>query len=298
MTVSGRSVAALVGLLVASAGSCGAASNRVSRSTATAPTTTTRTSVAPSAAAGRTYETRRSGFTVARPNDPALPTMAVLAIAPVGKGPFPLIVFSHGFQSIAQSYEPALTRIASWGYVVVGPNFPDADYHTHPADISLVIDRVTGRHSPFAKGFVDGQHIASVGHSLGGADVYGVTYNSCCRDRRITAAVTFEGTLGQFPTGTFSWRGAPALIVVGDSDPVLVPGTGEHVFSGFTGSAYLLTIAGGGHGGGLGPTDVGYTSVQATLRDFLAAYLDGDNGALHSLRSHRSRPHTTLKVKR
>ena len=68
-------------------------------------------------------------------------------------------------------------------------------------------------------GLVDLRHIAVAGHSLGGVGVYGVTYNSCCRDPRITAALTFEGALGTFPAGRILWRGPPLLIVLGDRDP-------------------------------------------------------------------------------
>jgi len=223
--------------------------------------------------------------------------MGVFVVAPVGPGPFPLIVFSHGFRSIAQSYTAAFEAFAREGYVVVGPNFPYDDFRTHPADISLVIDRLSGAQSPLRKGLVDLEHIASTGHSIGGADVYGVTYNACCRDRRITAAFTFEGALGTF-AGEFVWQGPPLLIVLGDADPLIAPDTGTKIFSNFTSAAYLLTVKGGGHGGGLRPDNVGYASVQATVRDFLAAYLYEDGNALESLRSNRSRPDTSLLLRK
>ena len=44
----------------------------------------------------------------------------------------------------------------------------------------------------------------------------------------------------------------------------------------------------------MSPDDVGYASVQTTVRDFLAAYLYEDARALRSLRSDRSLPSVTL----
>ena len=63
--------------------------------------------------------------------------MSVFVIYPVGKGPFPLIVFSHGFNSVAEFCTRRSWNSSpgpdSW---LRGLDFPSNDYRTHPADIS------------------------------------------------------------------------------------------------------------------------------------------------------------------
>jgi dienelactone hydrolase len=216
----------------------------------------------------------------------------VLVEAPAGHGPYPLVLWSHGYGSLAESYAPFLKTVASQGYVVAGPDFANKDFATHPGDLSLTIDRLS---SPGALATrVDVNHIAVAGHSLGGLDVLGIAYNTCCRDRRITAAMTFEGALLDFPNGRYTWPPVPLLVVIGTADPLDPQATGTDVTEHFPHDAYLLTVAGGDHGGGISPEDVGYTSVQATVRDFLAAYLYNDTAALDDLRAHPTRAHTRL----
>src|SRR5262249_22456499 len=94
--------------------------------------------------------------------------------------------------------------------------------------------------------------------------------------------------------GSYTFSGPPLLIVLGDADPLISAATGPVIARRFRGSVYLLTVRGGQHGGGIHTDDLGYLSVQATVRDFLAAYLYDDAGALRDLQSHATRPHTTL----
>ena len=85
-------------------------------------------------------------------------------------------------------------------------------------------------------------------------------------------------------------------MVQGDADPIISPDAGAQVLSYLTSPAYLLTVKGGNHGGGMDPQDTGYTEVQATVREFLAAYLKHDANALRALRSTTNRPHTALHI--
>jgi len=222
--------------------------------------------------------------------------LPVFIVYPVGPGPFPLVVFSHGYGDVAEGYRPFLERLAREGYVVAGPDYPSRDFTTHPSDITRVIDDLTGSHSPLPGGVVDDRNIAVAGHSLGGTDAYGVSYNTCCRDPRITAVVTFEAPLLEFPGGEYLWRGPALLIVLGDDDPLVAADTGRGILDQFTGgNGYLLTVNGGGHGGGLSASDRGFTSVQPIVQQFLAAYLKHDPRAKHELKSTTTRRDTTLQ---
>lgn len=52
--------------------------------------------------------------------------LAIRAIYPDAPGTFPLIVFSHGFASDSDAYDPMLRHWASHGFVIVAPSHPDS----------------------------------------------------------------------------------------------------------------------------------------------------------------------------
>jgi len=290
--------AVFVASLVACTGSGTSGSGHHPLAAMASSTTTSRSAVTTTSSPSQ-FHTVETHVTIKRQSNPLRPVLSVLVFYPVGKGPFPLIVFSHGFNSVAALYTSFLEHLSRAGFVVAGPDFPSNDYRTHPADISRVIDNLTGDTNQLPRGLVDPKNIAVAGHSLGGADVYGVVYNSCCRDSRITAAFTIEAPgPGTFPGGKYLWRGPPLLMVQGDADPIIAPDAGAQVLRHFTTPAYLLSVRGGDHGGGMTPQDTGYSSVQATLREFLAAYLKHDRIAQGSLRSMIAQPQATLQQSR
>jgi predicted dienelactone hydrolase len=211
--------------------------------------------------------------------------MGALVMYPRVQGPFPVIIFSHGYGSLAESYKPFLEQVTRAGYVVVGPDYPELQVAAHPAQLSSVIDWITAHPRNLPQELVDARHIGVMGHSLGGADVLGVTYNSCCRDTRIAAAITIEGIAFPFPGGTYSWHGAPLLMVLDTDDPLIPYNTGTQTLHSFKGSAYLLTISGGQHDGGMDPGAPGHQASLATIDRFLSAYLKGDGQALRKLRT-------------
>jgi len=131
-----------------------------------------------------------------------------------------------------------------------------------------------------------------MGHSLGGLTTYEVAYNTCCRDSRILAAVAIEAPVGPFFPGTFIWTKPPVLIIQGDEDPVIPATTGQTVLAHFNTPAYLLTIFGGDHGGGMDESDPGHADAIAAIANFLDAYLKDDRRALRRLQNMR-RDHQT-----
>ena len=73
-------------------------------------------------------------------------------------GPFPLVVFGHGFAVTPAIYTPLLMAWARAGYVVAAPVFPlenahapggpnEADIVNQPADVSFVISRMLSRNA-------------------------------------------------------------------------------------------------------------------------------------------------------
>ncbi len=95
-------------------------------------------------------------------------------------GPFPLVVYSHGYLASGPRSEAFLARIAAHGYVVAAPTFPltsatarggptEADVVNQPADVRVVIDGVLqlNRRPGPLQGLIDPNEIAAAGQSLG-----------------------------------------------------------------------------------------------------------------------------------
>lgn len=98
-------------------------------------------------------------------------------------GPYPLVVWAHGFTGFRTMNSFFGEHLASWGFVVIGPDFPDMDastianemdtfypmYYNNPRDISSTIDFAESLNTDGAlAGMIDSEHIAVAGHSSGG----------------------------------------------------------------------------------------------------------------------------------
>jgi dienelactone hydrolase len=219
-------------------------------STTTAPTTT----VAP---LDRTYQSAQTSFAVVddERTTPAVAaaglaeqptrTVDVTVVFPAeggepAEGPFPLVVFAHGWNGRGDNFVALAEGWAEQGYVVALPTFPlsregiafSDDYVNQPADITAVIDSlVEGADEPALAGLVDPERVALGGHSLGSATVFRAAYNACCTDERIDA--TFPVSGGPFDVadgGYEQWPSTPMLLVHGVLDPLVTIDVGDSVF--------------------------------------------------------------------
>jgi predicted dienelactone hydrolase len=100
------------------------------------------------------------------------------------KGPYPLVVVSHGYPGNRFLLSPVAENLASKAYVVVSIDHTDSTYsdqaafastlRNRPLDVSFVIDEMVKANrdvnSPF-KDLIDENRIALIGYSMGG---YGV----------------------------------------------------------------------------------------------------------------------------
>lgn len=106
---------------------------------------------------------------------------ALLDAAPdVDNGPYPLVVFSHGYGGDAVIYSSLLEHLASYGFVVAAPDhvelFSESDAAIPTASIlrPQVITRVLDYASEEANqsdalpGMIDMEHVAVVGQDFGG----------------------------------------------------------------------------------------------------------------------------------
>jgi len=225
--------------------------------------------------------------------EPSAPgaSLGSVEVAPPADGEFPLVVFAHGYNGEGWFFRGYAEGWARAGYVVALPTFPlsrngvgvSADAQNQPGDISFVIDEIAALpdDDPLA-GHVDVEHVAVGGHSLGGATVMGVAYNSCCTDERIDAAIEVSGGPLPFEGGTYDTPpDTPMLVVHGTADETVPVAVGDLVFDMMSGATWYLRAEGATHSG-VFEGEAGVLFDDATLA-FLDATLRGDDADLAAM---------------
>jgi fermentation-respiration switch protein FrsA (DUF1100 family) len=223
-------------------------------------------------------------------------------------GPYPLIVFAHGFAATPQLYQDLLTQWAAAGFVVAAPLFPlssaksrcgpvAGDSINQPFDMSYVITSVlklsAATTGPLA-GLVNAKEVGAAGHSDGALTTIGLVANTCCHDGRIKAAAILAGTAEGYPNGRYDFSLPPPLFIAHGSNDSIVPYEGGvDIFNRAHGPKALLTITGGNHESAALPADVGRASI-----DFFDGYLYGDAAALTRLASDGKPGLSTMRFAR
>lgn len=220
------------------------------------------------------------------------------APAASAQGPFPLVVFGHGFDVTPSLYAHLLRSWARAGYVVAAPVFPlenpnaprgpdESDLVNQPADMRFVISRLLaagGSGSGPLAGMVDASRIAVSGHSDGGDTALAVAYNRYFRDRRVGAAVILSGA--EIPgVGGFAFPpGSPPLLAVqGTADSVNLPGLTNAFFAAAPRPKYLLELLGAAHLPPYSDQQPQLTIVERVTVAFLDGYLKHRAQALQRL---------------
>ncbi len=188
-------------------------------------------------------------------------------------GPFPLIVFGHGFNVTPDTYSRLLQAWARAGYVVAAPVFPLTNAHTpggphesdlinQPTDMSFVISQMlstSAAEDGLLSGLVRPDQIAVAGQSDGGSTALATAYNSHYFDRRIRAAVILSGAKIPGLHGyDFRDPGPPLLAAQGTADKTNFPISTYRYFRVAPAPKFLLSLLGATH---LAP----YTSEQPQL---------------------------------
>jgi dienelactone hydrolase len=261
--------------------------------------------VAPRAGAGPAVSVQTMQVTLvdhSRPTDATTSTPAqdqrVLATTityPVGVGgPVPLVVLAHGSSGHPNKFTQLIGSWAAAGYVVAAPAFPltnnttpgggsPGDVSNQPADMSFVITEVLKMSRPKAAGplagLVDKRHIGVAGLSLGGSTVYGLVFNTCCRDKRIEAAILMSALRIPFTGGKDAWRHVPALLLHSDADPRWYPMSAQ-TYPLLATPKWFVTLHGSTHSGPFEDTpDPAHAAVLPITTAFWDRYLKGDQSA-------------------
>lgn len=223
-------------------------------------------------------------------------------------GPFPLVVFGHGFAVTPGLYTHLLQSWARAGYVVAAPVFPlenadalggpnESDLPHQPADMSFVISRILAvsraRAGPLA-GLINPAQIGVAGHSDGGDTALTLAYNRHFRDPRVSAAIILSGAEIPGVSGFTFPRGSPPLLATqGTADTVNPPSATDAFFEIARRPKYLLSLLGAEHIPPYSTEQPQLGIVEAVTKAFLDGYLKHRPGALRRLVSRGNVPGTS-----
>lgn len=188
-------------------------------------------------------------------------------VAPADAGPFPLVVFSHGFSGFRLQSTHLLTHLASWGMVVASPDHPSrnlakqineflgATPETEPQsatdDVRATIELVRNESASgdgILAGIVEPDLVAVGGHSAGGFTA-------------LDAAASIDGMLGyvSYASGASSsgdqadnkaelkLPDVPSLFMAGVNDTIIEPSRTEEAHEQAPAPSWLWEIADSGH---------------------------------------------------
>jgi len=200
-----------------------------------------------------------------------------------GAGPWPLVVFGHGFATTPFLYQRLLRAWAAAGYLVAAPLFPlgnanapggpnESDIVNQPRDMSFVISRLIASSASVASplhGLIDGRRIAVAGQSDGAETAFATAYERPWHDRRVRAAVILSGAElgGHVPLVSHA---TPLLAVQGTADSINPPRYTLGLFHAVGRPKFLLLLRRARH---LGPYTVAGPRLAAVER-ITTAFLD------------------------
>lgn len=212
-------------------------------------------------------------------------------------GPFPLVVFAHGYAVTPATYARLLQSWAHAGYVVAAPVFPlsnahapggpdESDIVNQPRDVSFVISRLLESNSAAAgplAGLIE-PNIAVAGQSDGGETALAVADSRRFRDRRVTAAVILSGAEMSGIGGYTFAPGGPALLAAqGTADTSNQPRFTYAFFRAAHKPKYLLRLLGAQHLPPYTRQQPQLTLVESISTAFFDAYLKNEPAPLATL---------------
>lgn len=181
-------------------------------------------------------------------------TLATTAYSgvPVSRaGPFPVVLFSHGFGGYPEQSSFLTVHLATWGFVVVAPDHRSRDLYAvvnnkvqsctcDVDDLRAALAYATTLdhgHGTLLSGKLDLTRVASLGHSAGGGAALSVA-----SDPAVKAYVAMAPAPGTVPPA-----GKPGMVLQGSADAV-VPASGtRQLYASLPTPKRLVVVDGAGH---------------------------------------------------
>jgi dienelactone hydrolase len=217
-----------------------------------------------------------------------------------GAGPFPLVVFGHGFAVTPALYARLLRSWARAGYVVAAPVFPlananapggpnESDLPNQPADMRVVISSLLAASKASSgplSGLIAKRQIAVAGQSDGGDTALAVAYDPRFRDPRVGAAMILSGAeipgIGAFQIAP---GGPPLLATQGTADTINPPSATRAFYDSAPPAKYLLALLGASHLPPYSSQEPQLSVVERVTIAFIDHSLKHIPGSLHRLLS-------------
>lgn len=174
-------------------------------------------------------------------------------------GPYPVILFSHGFAGFPEQSAALTTHLASWGYVVAAPDHVERslsgllgtagqgverqdDPDVLAATLDLVVEAGDDPDATLA-GLVDGARVAVAGHSAGAS----AAYRLAATDDRISAFAAYSLGGGSAEVPLPDAPSVPGLVMLGEDDATIEPAATRGTFEGMAPPKYLASVGRSGH---------------------------------------------------
>jgi predicted dienelactone hydrolase len=180
---------------------------------------------------------------------------------PVAPGrPFPLIVFSHGYQASPTVYSQLIFHLVSHGFVVAGPEHQDcraqctaqnraAEVDNRPADVSAVLDGLLALNDGddrLFRSLLDPARVGVAGQSFGGW----TTLVALERDPRLRAGLALAPATAILPAPDPATLSRPVMLMAGVLDAMVPYALTARYFGDIPPAApghYLLAVQQVGH---------------------------------------------------
>jgi len=198
---------------------------------------------------------------------------------PAGSGPFPLVVFAHGFRDGVGPYARIANHVAEQGYLVAAPSFPltdetragvnldEDDIDHEAADLSFVLTQLLD--DPELGPVTDRTRIGAAGHSDGASVAVQLAYGPTGKDPRVRAVVAL--TAGSPGPGSLS--GPPMLLEQSDTDQYNDLSIAQDLLDQVTTPWWFVLLHGATHSGPV-EGDATYTGyLDAVVVAFLDRYV-------------------------
>jgi len=182
---------------------------------------------------------------------------------PATDGPYPVVLFSHGYAGFPEQSADLVTHLASWGFVVIAPDHVERslsgllgtaaqgvekreDPEVLSASLDAAIADATSEDSQLHE-LMDLDKVAVAGHSAGASAAY-LTASS---EDRVKAFIAYSvGTGRPGEDGKAAERpvpDVPGMVMLGTADGIIEPEQSVEVYDGMQPPKYLVEIEGAGH---------------------------------------------------
>lgn len=172
-------------------------------------------------------------------------------------GPYPVVLFSHGFAGFPEQSADLVTHLASWGFVVVAPDHVERSLggqlgtaaegvaeREDPEVLSASLDAALALKDSPLTGLLDEDMVTVAGHSAGA----GAAYREASAEPRVKAFIAYSiGNRTEDGEAPPPVPDVPGMVMAGTKDNIIPFTASEEVYDGMRPPKYFVKIEGAGH---------------------------------------------------